>query len=221
MHRYVERQVEAMINHYTKTRFRVRAPGGPIVSFEDLSVVYLEQEVIEGVHGPLPVSPATLKEFTVTGKFAEATLYYEKVNWPPRKYNFVVVVGLNQLRQSEEGTKLIDAVVLLYEKKRILSQEADSYKYKGQLLPYLANDLSCSFNVTILRALELVHICPSPTASANQKQTYTDKVIEAMKTQQFFPKIAPSLAELKEDMKFPFQENFYPGYVYDALASLI
>ena len=213
--------MEPIIRHYTKTTFQPFASGGPVIAFNNLSVQYLVQEITEGTHGPLAAGPCKVEEFFVAGKCAQGTLYYKESKWQRYKYDFVVVIDLDWLKKSEEGNRLLNTYALSYDKKVIRSKEADTFRKEGELAKYLGADLSCSFDITILRALGMEQMCPDATATNDEKKKYVDRLSWAIRAAEFIPAVVPRFVEVIEPLKMTYSKNFYRGYVYEAFSRII
>lgn len=214
----------SIVRHYTKTAFQPLVVSGASIVSINLGLEYIEEEIIEGVHGPVVVGVLTVEKFFLPRAVAQATLYYRASKWPDKyKYDFVVAVDLSWLQKSEEGNRLLATRVLPYENRQIHKEEFTKLKQERELLNYLGADLSCSFDTTILRALGVLHMCPEATAPAGVKKEYIGNLVQVMKTMEFVPKPV-SLLE-RHELKKEYVENFYRGcdggYVYAALRTII
>lgn len=214
----------SLVRHYTKTAFQPLVATGANIVFNNLGLEYIEEEIIEGLHGPVVVGVLTVKKFFVPGPITQAALYYQPSKWPDKyKYEFVVAVDLSGLQKSEEGNRLLATEALPYENRQIRKEEFTKLKQKRELVKYLGANLSCSFDITMLRALGVLHTCPEATASEEEKKEFTSNLVQTMRAAQFIPK--PSRSLETHELKKAYVDNFYRGYdggyVYAALRTII
>ena len=225
----MDKHLEPLIRHYIKLDYDVSLEGSKaMLIYSNLALDYIEEEIHEGSHGPLPVS-FSQESFKVPGRFGKSTLFFKESNSAHCKYDFILLTDLSMFKTSKAGKDLLKQKVLPYYDKHVKPIEYKKKLKKGRLTDYVQSHMTSASDVNLLRALDLDR-WTGPHAEEEYidlwigfptNEKYTNLLVKRLYENKFIPKHTSKMPVIKNKLQTQHDIYLHGSYAYDAFERII
>lgn len=215
------KRMEPLIRHYVSLDYDACLEGSKAtLTYHNLVLDYVEEEVHEGIRGPLPVNHSE-ESFKVPDKFGESTLFFKESDVERYKYDFVLLTDLSMLQTSKAGKELLEKSVLPYNDMHVKPAERKKKAKKGGMVDYIFSNITTSFEVDLLRALGLMDKYQAPKNPEKIKEKYIENLVEALHKTNFIPIDSCDIRKTNPSAQSQIEVSLHGGYLYNALEKII